>query len=239
MHKSQGFGVGATRGPIVEYFKVLDEARRTQADSRPCFDGLDLTWTPLARRGERGARSIDAGASRGFDAATPRARRSRRSSRLDRALDALPDAGWRAHKQHEVERAGARRARACSSTRRRPTPRPRPGSRARACTATAINRSPRGVALRGVRFPSDGPSTSASPHARPAVDGRGAVERRSRRSTCPADAPRRRPYWLEAPPERGPVRASRRSARSSARPRSRRRCRRRSASTIGGRAAHG
>jgi hypothetical protein len=45
MHKSQGFGVARTRGPIVEYFKLLEESDSVSPLDNSVLEGLDFSWT--------------------------------------------------------------------------------------------------------------------------------------------------------------------------------------------------
>ena len=90
MHKSQGFGVARSRGPIVEYFKTLAEAdaaggRARRSRCRESLDGVDFTLarfagaTRCAALVERAQRAVRSGA--------PARRRSRRCSSVDAALD--------------------------------------------------------------------------------------------------------------------------------------------------------
>ncbi len=82
-HKSQGFGVGATRGPSVEYFQPLDEG----AGRTPTAGHLRRArphLAPLARRGARGPGRSSRRVAR-LRRRAPRARRFRRSSRSTRS----------------------------------------------------------------------------------------------------------------------------------------------------------
>ncbi|MDC0713694.1 PIG-L family deacetylase [Stigmatella sp. ncwal1] len=96
-HKSQGFGVAAERGTLLEYFAPL-AGTRPKSD---LFEGLDLTWRRW-KGTEKVLQAIDA-ASSGFD---PRAPHLSLPAllRVHEALSALPeDNPWKAIKLQETE----------------------------------------------------------------------------------------------------------------------------------------
>ncbi|QSQ13170.1 PIG-L family deacetylase [Myxococcus landrumensis] len=96
-HKSQGFGVPAERGPLLEYFTPLD-GTRPKAD---VFEGLDLSWSRW-KGTEAVARAVD-DAVKGFDVRAP-SRTVHALLRVHEALSALPDDHpWKALKLRETE----------------------------------------------------------------------------------------------------------------------------------------
>jgi len=55
MHKSQGFGVARTRGPIIEYFKILDQAPGSPRVAGKVLGGIDFFL--VAHQGQRRGRA--------------------------------------------------------------------------------------------------------------------------------------------------------------------------------------
>ncbi|HVN42874.1 MAG TPA: PIG-L family deacetylase, partial [Steroidobacteraceae bacterium] len=145
MHKSQGFGVARTRGPIVEYFKQLDQDASPPADD--LLDGLDTTWKRMKGGGTVGP--LVERALREFIPAAPH-KLIPRLLELDKALQAVPDAHWREKKRAEVRDAVL----ACAGLFAEATTadyRVVPGQ-ALDVTVTAINRSAAKITLRELRF---------------------------------------------------------------------------------------
>jgi LmbE family N-acetylglucosaminyl deacetylase len=234
MHKSQGFGVARARGPIVEYFKVLAEAepntaRAGKTAAAPAaapgavpgvvphaaaplaaiFGGIDVSWSRFdAPRGAmRTVQALAERAARQFSPAAPQTILPVLLD-LDAALDAVPDATWRAQKKGEV-RDLALSAAGLYAEATAADFRVAPGGEIEV-TAIAQVRQPAALTLREVRFPDDGAAGGGvtaverklSP---PAADGRGdAVAFELKRTIrVPADLPATTPYWLAAPPEPG------------------------------------
>jgi len=94
-HKSQGFGVPATRGESLEYFK----ATKGDQPVNELMDGIDITWKRIAG-GERIAGIVDS-LLKGFDLLHPE-KSVEGLVRLYKALSGLPDGYWKTQKQKEV-----------------------------------------------------------------------------------------------------------------------------------------
>jgi LmbE family N-acetylglucosaminyl deacetylase len=195
MHKSQGFGVARSRAPIVEYFRVLADAdpKALPAKRLSILDAVDLSW----RRFPGGAKIDDlvSRAVAGFDAAHPEASIPALVA-IDAALDAVPDAGWRAQKHHEVSELVL----ACAGLFVEATA---PDYRAVAgstveVTATALARLPAAVKLATLRWPFADKTIAVGN----AVDAKKPFEAKQT-VTLPPELPATTPYWLDAPPSPG------------------------------------
>ncbi|HVU49552.1 MAG TPA: PIG-L family deacetylase [Polyangia bacterium] len=201
MHKSQGFGVAPGRGPIVEYFKRLDEAPKPRpAELAGPLDGLDLTWTRFP--GTSRVRALAERAARGFDPGKPWASIPALLE-LDRALDAVPDAAFRSQKKDEVAKLVA----ACAGLFVDATasePEVAPGQPLEV-TATVVNRSPAAVTVRSLQLPLEvGPTPVKDEPVLGQRDGHAGKPFESKRTIrVPADRAPTTPYWLDAPPEAG------------------------------------
>jgi LmbE family N-acetylglucosaminyl deacetylase len=200
MHKSQGFGVARARGPIVEYFKVLDEAPGAKADKGGgILAGVDLTWARW--KGTARLRGLTDKVARAFAPMKPWASIPALLE-IDRALDAVPDGSLRAQKKAEV----ADLVLACAGLfveANAAEAQVAPG-RALAITASVVNRSPADVRLDEVRFPFDATAVAVGkPVAREVPDAAGAPLETQQTIHVPANAPPSTPYWLDAPPEAG------------------------------------
>lgn len=184
-HKSQGFGVPAERGQLLEYFTPL-AGTRPKAD---VFEGLDLTWKRW-KGTEAVARAVEE-AQKGFDARAPY-RSVPALVRVHEALTALPDDNpWKALKLRETEAliAGCAglflEARAAEATGV-------PGSQVE-LTLLALNRSPAALKLVSVTLPGgeavpvNADLTVQSPFRQP------------RKLALPDSAPISTPYWLRKP----------------------------------------
>jgi LmbE family N-acetylglucosaminyl deacetylase len=196
MHKSQGFGVARARGPIVEYFQALDGAPTPKST---LFDGLDLSWGRF--KGAASLRALTEKAARAFDANAPHASIPALLA-LDRALDAVPDASFRAQKKREV----ADLALACAGLFVEATaaaPDVAPGQELEV-VASVIDRAPTKVAIAEVHFPFEATALAVGkvvPAPTPVAAGAALEVKRTIR--VPAGAPPTTPYWLDAPPEAG------------------------------------
>jgi hypothetical protein len=199
MHKSQGFGVARARGPIVEYFKVLDEAAKSAKLPATILAGFDLTWARW--KATAGVRGLAEKAARAFDATRPYASIPALLA-LDGALDAVPDASIRAQKKREV----AELVLACAGLFVEATaaePQVAPGQELEV-VASAIDRAPTKVALEDLRFPFEAAALAVGkPVAAPTSEAAGATLEVKRTIRVPAGAPPTTPYWLDAPPEAG------------------------------------
>jgi LmbE family N-acetylglucosaminyl deacetylase len=198
MHKSQGFGVARNRGPVIEYFKTLLEASAAPGRGSP-WRGLDFS---LARWSGTGAlRAAVERAQKQFDPAHPQAAIPALAA-VDAALDALPDAGWRARKRRETQDLML----ACAGVFADATAadfRVAPGAEVEV-TATVINRSATPISLREVRFPAGaGAVPVAHALATPAPGAAAAPLEVKRVLRVPTDTPLSTPYWLASPPEPG------------------------------------
>lgn len=184
-HKSQGFGVPAERGPLLEYFSPL-AGTRPKAD---VFEGLDLTWKRWP--GAEGvARAVEE-AQKGFDARAPY-RSVSALVRVHEALSGLPDDNpWKAIKLRETEALIA----ACAGLfleARATEPSAVPGSQVE-LNLMALNRSPAELRLVGVTLPG-GEAVAASNAL--ALN---APFKLSRKVALPKDAAISTPYWLRKP----------------------------------------
>ena len=199
MHKSKGFGVARNRGPIVEYFQVLDEAAKSPKLPATILAGVDLTWARW--KGTAGVRGLAEKAARAFDATKPYASIPALLA-LDGALDAVPDASIRAQKKREV----AELVLACAGLFVEATaaePQVAPGQELEV-VASAIDRAPTKVALEDLRFPFEAAALAVGkPVAAPTPEGASAALEIKRTIRVPAGAPPTTPYWLDAPPEPG------------------------------------
>jgi LmbE family N-acetylglucosaminyl deacetylase len=196
MHKSQGFGVAPNRGPIVEYFKVLDGAPTAKGP----LDGLDLSWGRYPKAAAK-VRGLAEKAARGFDARKPYASIPALLE-LDKALDAVPDASFRAQKKYEV----AELVLACAGLFVDATASDHEAAPGQPLdvTATVVNRSPASVALTSVRFPFDDAATAVGkPVACPTASGAAAPLETKKAIRVPADRAPTTPYWLDGPPGAG------------------------------------
>jgi LmbE family N-acetylglucosaminyl deacetylase len=211
MHKSQGFGVARTRGPIVEYFKVLDEAPRGGAGTARgkaaprgkggpgLFAGLDVTWSRFPGTARLGA--LTDRVARAFNPLAPHASLPALLE-LARALDTVPDADWRAQKKREV----AELVLACAGLFIEATAAEHdvaPGQEVDVVTSV-VNRSPAEVALIAVRFPFEAAAFKVGRTVpSPTADAVGAPVETKRTVRVPTATAATTPYWLDAPPEAG------------------------------------
>jgi LmbE family N-acetylglucosaminyl deacetylase len=184
-HKSQGFGVPAERGPLLEYFSPLD-GTRPKAD---VFEGLDFTWKRWSGA-EAVARAVDE-AQKGFDVRAPY-RSVPALVRVHDALTSLPqDNPWRAIKLRETEELIA----ACAGLfleARATEPSAVPGSQVE-LNLMALNRSPAALQLVSVTLPG-GESVAAGSEL--AVN---APFKLTRKVTLPQYAAITTPYWMRRP----------------------------------------
>ncbi|MBK6827839.1 MAG: PIG-L family deacetylase [Chitinophagaceae bacterium] len=95
-HKSQGFGVPATRGESLEYFK----ASKGDQPSNDLMDGVDLSWSRIPG-GEAVATAIDKLVSN-FDLLHPE-KTVEGLVKLDQMMSNLPDGYWKTQKKKEVQ----------------------------------------------------------------------------------------------------------------------------------------
>jgi LmbE family N-acetylglucosaminyl deacetylase len=215
MHKSQGFGVARARGPIVEYFKLLEEAGAAKPAARTgagaaapskasvapgmpgLLGGLDVSWARF--KGAAALRSLTERAARQFSPGAPHTVLPL-LLQIDAALDAVPDAGWRAQKKKELRELVL----ACAGLFVEATAadfRVAPGAEIE-ITAVALDRSPAPLTLRAVHFPGTGPGELSVGRQLAAAGGAGAFEIK-RAIRLAADTPLTTPYWLDAPSEPG------------------------------------
>ncbi|NTX00155.1 PIG-L family deacetylase [Myxococcus sp. CA040A] len=184
-HKSQGFGVPAERGPLLEYFTPLD-GTRPKAD---VFEGLDLSWRRW-KGTEAVARAVD-DAVKGFDARAP-SRTVPALLRVHEALSALPDDHpWKALKLRETEALIA----ACAGLfleARAPEAAGVPGAPV-TLNLFALNRSPAALRLVSVTLPGgeNVPVNAALAEHTPF--------KLEKKVTLPEDAAITTPYWLRKP----------------------------------------
>jgi LmbE family N-acetylglucosaminyl deacetylase len=195
MHKSQGFGVPRTRGPIIEYFKMLAEAPPTTPVVNALLDGLDFSYNRFKAKAP--LKRLLAQVEHDFVPATPHTIIPT-LVRLSKALDGLSDAGWRAKKQAEISDL----IMACAGLFAEATAseiRVVPGTTL-AITAMAINRSPVAITLRGLSFTGGEVVGSVSEDfvGKPL----GLVEIKRTLRVSP-DLPPTTPYWLVQSPEAG------------------------------------
>jgi LmbE family N-acetylglucosaminyl deacetylase len=95
-HKSQGFGVPRTRGEAVEFFKTLQGS----APTTDLLEGVNTDWSRVPG-GERIAPLVQA-AIAGFDFLQPQ-KSVPQLVQVYKALQALPEAYWKAQKLKEVK----------------------------------------------------------------------------------------------------------------------------------------
>ncbi|HVZ73827.1 MAG TPA: PIG-L family deacetylase [Polyangia bacterium] len=196
MHKSQGFGVARTRGPIVEYFKALDGK---PLDAKAATFGIDFSWKRF-----KGAASLGAAAAklaRAFDPTKPQTSIPALLA-FDRALDSVPDADVRAEKKREI----ADLVVACAGLHLEATASDAavaPGQEVE-ITATAVDRAAASVTLDSLSFPFDAAATKVGKALdAPAADHASAPLDTKRTVRVPADRVPTTPYWLDAPPDAG------------------------------------
>lgn len=94
-HKSQGFGVPATRGESLEYFK----ATKGDQPATDLLDGIELTWKRIPG-GESIGKMIDSLTAK-FDLLRPD-RSVEGLVRLYQSINALPEGYWKTQKLKEV-----------------------------------------------------------------------------------------------------------------------------------------
>ncbi|HEX7597089.1 MAG TPA: PIG-L family deacetylase, partial [Polyangia bacterium] len=193
MHKSQGFGVARTRGPIVEYFRRLDTI---DVQPQDVLTGIDLSWARM--KGAAMVRRLVERAQREFVPAAPH-RLIPTLLQLDKALDGVVDGPWRAKKQAEVRDLVL----ACAGLFVEVTAadfRAVPGNNIEV-TAVALNRSSAKLTLREIHFL--GGTIGEQKDAVVPVDKTvGSIEiKRSLR--IPSARPLTTPYWLASPPDPG------------------------------------
>nr|WP_223755848.1 PIG-L family deacetylase [Myxococcus sp. RHSTA-1-4] len=184
-HKSQGFGVPAARGPLLEYFTPV-------AGTRPkgdVFEGLDFSWKRWSGA-EAVARAVDE-AQKGFDPRAPH-RGVPALVRVHEALSSLPDDNpWKAYKLRETEALIA----ACAGLfleARAAEPTAVPGTQVE-LNLMALNRSPAALRLVSVTLPggeSVVANTELAGHA---------PFKLTRKMALPQDAAISTPYWLRKP----------------------------------------
>jgi LmbE family N-acetylglucosaminyl deacetylase len=197
MHKSQGFGVARSRGPILEYFKLLDEADARPSQAESILGGIDFSWARL--KGTAAVKRLVERAQREFAPAAPY-KVIPTLVQLDKALDDVPDANWRAKKKAEVRDLVL----ACAGVFSEATAadfRAVPGADIEV-TASAINRSPAKLTLRELRVVG---AEIADEHGGAVLlvqKPLGSVEMK-RTLHLPADLPLTTPYWLASPPGPG------------------------------------
>ena len=195
MHKSQGFGVARTRGPIVEYFKLLDEAEPSSLFAHSVLEGLDFSWTrckspPTLKR-------LIARVQHDFIPAAPY-KIIPALLQIDKVLDYVADASWRTKKKAEIRDLIL----ACAGLFSEATAadfRVVPGTSIEV-TATALSRSPAKINLREVRF--SGGEIAGQPGAVSVAKPLGTVEIK-KTLRIPPELPLTTPYWLALPPEPG------------------------------------
>ena len=189
MHKSQGFGVARTRGFIVEYFRLLDQASSSSPLAGRVLGGIDFSWSRI-KNGTAVARLIEQAARRFVPAAPYQTIPI--LLQLDKALDGIGDQYWRTLKQEQVRDLVL----ACAGLFIEATAadfRAVPGGTADV-TATVINRSPAKFTLREVRFPG---------LDIPMKDSAFTSFELKRTIRIPEATALTTPYWLVAPPEPG------------------------------------
>jgi LmbE family N-acetylglucosaminyl deacetylase len=181
-HKSQGFGVPAERGPLLEYFNPL-AGTRPKADP---LEGLEFSWRRWTGT-ERVSQAVEA-ASKGFDPSAPNLSIPA-LLRVHEAISALPeDNPWKAAKLRETEVlvtacAGLfLEARAAETTGV-------PGSQV-TLNLMALNRSPAAIRLVSVTLPG-GEATAVGTDL---VDN--TPFKLSKPVTLPEAASISTPYWL-------------------------------------------
>jgi len=195
MHKSQGFGVARTRGPILEYFKLLDEAEPSSTFENSLLDGLDFSWARF--KAPPALKRLIARAQREFVPAAPH-KVIPILLQIDQALDGVADVGWRAKKKAEIRDLVL----ACAGLFSDATAadfRVVPGATIE-ITATALSRSPAKITLRELRF--SGGEIADQPGAVTVAKPLGSVEIKKTLHVSP-ELPLTTPYWLALAPEPG------------------------------------
>jgi LmbE family N-acetylglucosaminyl deacetylase len=188
-HKSQGFGVPAERGTLLEYFNPL-AGTRPKSD---LFEGLELTWRRWSGT-DKVVQAIDE-ASNGFN---PRAPHLSIPAllRVHEALSALPDANpWKALKLRETEALVAACAGLFLEVRAAETSAV-PGGQV-TLNVLALNRSPAALKLVTVELPGGGSVADFSE-----LTGE-KLFKVSKPVAIPADARISTPYWLREPTKGG------------------------------------
>jgi LmbE family N-acetylglucosaminyl deacetylase len=194
MHKSQGFGVARTRGPIVEYFKLLASDKDDPQATHGILDGLDLTWTRFKKAAE--VRRLIKRAQAEFKPEVPHTIIPT-LLHIDQALAALDDAAWQEKKTTEVRNLLV----ACAGLYAEATAadaRVVPGT-AVDVTFSAINRSPAAVRLREIHLLG---ARADEASVVPVGQELASVELK-RRLQIAADLPLSTPHWLALAPEPG------------------------------------
>ena len=189
MHKSQGFGVARTRGPIVEYFKIMDQAPGSPRVASKVLGGIDFSWSRI--KGSDAVARLALRAEREFVPAAPY-KTIPALLQLNKALDAIHDVSWRETKQAQVRELIL----VCAGLFVEATAadfRAVPGGTVEV-TATAINRSPAKFTVLEIRFPGSETATSKSALASLEV---------KRTIRVPDTTALTTPYWLIAPPKPG------------------------------------
>lgn len=184
-HKSQGFGVPAERGPLLEYFNPL-AGTRPKAD---VFEGLDLTWRRWSGT-EAVVRAVDE-ATKGFDARAPH-RSIPALLKVHEAISALPeDNPWKAFKVRETEELIAACAGLFLEARAKDATAV-PGSQV-TLDLMALNRSPAALRLVSVTLPGGEAMTVGAALAEHTP------LKLSKPVTLAQDASISTPYWLRQP----------------------------------------
>ncbi|MGC4104234.1 PIG-L family deacetylase [Ferruginibacter sp.] len=96
MHKSQGFGVPAQRGSVIEYFKTI----KGEAPSKDLMDGIDLNWS---RVGNTDITNSINTIVKNFDLQHPEKSNADLVKLYD-AVDKITDPYWKQLKQGEIKR---------------------------------------------------------------------------------------------------------------------------------------
>ena len=186
-HKSQGFGVAAERGPLLEYFSPIAGTKPTGL-----LDGLDLTWKRFPGTDALRAALAEAGAK--FQASAPHLSIPA-VAKVRAELLKLPDTNpWKVYKLAEVDALLA----GCAGLYLE--------ARAEAAAAaagetlkvevTALNRSPAKVTLFEIAIPGAEPMSGINLPQHAPRKSTAAV-------TVPAAVPISTPYWLRTPPRGG------------------------------------
>jgi len=184
-HKSQGFGVAAERGPLLEYFSPL-AGTKPKAD---IFEGLELGWKRF--KGTEAVVKAAAEVAAKFDARAPHKSLPGLAA-LHTALSALPDDnGYKALKLRETEGLMAACAGLFLEVRAaEPVAAP---SAAVKLDVTALNRSPAALKLVSVTVPGAEVLTVNLALAEQVLF------KQSATATLPATARITTPYWLRLP----------------------------------------
>jgi LmbE family N-acetylglucosaminyl deacetylase len=180
MHKSQGFGVAPGRGPVVEYFKLLDGEA-----ARGLFDGIDQTWARVAGSGKLS--ELLKRARAGFKVEDPAASIPLLVEAYG-MLQALPDNPWKEDKRAELGNV----IMACAGLFTEAYAADHvavPGGEL-AVTAVAINRSHAPITLREIKFNNEAPITinKALEQGQPLTQ--------EHKLPVPAELEPSNPYWL-------------------------------------------